>query len=101
MVYEKGKMQPNKTAPAKARSKTAGPGGSFPIGDAKHARLAISGATRSERAGHISPSTEARIKSEARAELGIKNMAKPATKKCPKCGKPMSKCTCKGKGNGK
>jgi hypothetical protein len=32
--------------------------------------MAISGATRSERAGNISPSTEAHIKSEARAELG-------------------------------
>lgn len=69
MAAEKGKMRPNTTAPAKARSKTAGPNGSFPIGDAKHARLAIGGATRSERAGNISPSTAAKIKSEARAEL--------------------------------
>lgn len=48
----------------------AGPNGSFPIGDKKHARLAISGATRSERAGNISPSEEAQIKSRARAKLG-------------------------------
>jgi hypothetical protein len=41
----------------------------FPIGDAKHARLAIGGATRAERAGNISVSTENRIKAEARAKL--------------------------------
>ena len=51
--------------------KKAGPNGSFPIGDKKHARLAIGGATRSERAGNISPSTEAHIKAEARKELGV------------------------------
>ena len=47
----------------------AGPDKSFPIGDAVHARLAIGGATRSERAGNISPSLEASIKAKARAEL--------------------------------
>ena len=62
-------MKPNATAPAKAKAKTAGPNGSFPIGDAKHARLAVGAATRSERAGHISPSTEASIKAKARAVL--------------------------------
>ena len=51
--------------------KKAGPNGSFPIGDKKHARLAIGGATRSERAGNISPSTEAHIKASARKELGV------------------------------
>jgi hypothetical protein len=50
----------------------AGPGRSFPMNDATHARLAISGATRSERAGNISAATEARIKAEARRKLGIK-----------------------------
>lgn len=48
----------------------AGPHRSFPISDAEHARLAISGATRSERAGNISSSEEAHIKAEARAKLG-------------------------------
>lgn len=48
----------------------AGPNKSFPISDKEHARLAISGATRSERAGNISPSQEAHIKAEARAKLG-------------------------------
>jgi len=43
--------------------------GHFPINDATHARLAISGATRAERAGHISSSEEASIKSKARAKL--------------------------------
>ena len=48
----------------------AGPGKSFPIEDKKHARLAISGATRSERAGNISKGTENKIKGEARAKIG-------------------------------
>lgn len=41
----------------------------FPDYDAKHARLAISGATRSEHAGNISASTAAHIKAKARAKL--------------------------------
>lgn len=65
----KGKMVPNKTAGAKANSKTAGPNGSFPIGDAKHARLAIGAATRSKNAGNISAGEAAKIQREARAEL--------------------------------
>lgn len=47
----------------------AGPGKSFPVSDPNHARLAISGATRSERAGNISSSEEAKIKSKARRKL--------------------------------
>lgn len=54
-------------------SKFAGPGRSFPINDKSHARAAISGATRSERAGNISAGTEAKIKSAARAKLGGKS----------------------------
>jgi hypothetical protein len=50
----------------------AGPGKSFPVNDKVHARMAISGATRSERAGNISSGTEAKIKAEARAKLGKK-----------------------------
>jgi len=41
----------------------------FPMNDATHQRLAISGATRSERAGNISASKAASIKAEARAKL--------------------------------
>ena len=41
----------------------------FPMNDENHARLAISGATRSEHAGNISASEAERIKSEARAKL--------------------------------
>lgn len=41
----------------------------FPIGDKVHDRMAISGATRSERAGNISASKEASIKAAARADL--------------------------------
>jgi hypothetical protein len=49
--------------------KFAGPGRTFPVEDATHARMAISGATRSEAAGNISASTEASIKSKARKIL--------------------------------
>lgn len=52
------------------KNEFAGPGRSFPIEDKKHARLAISGATRSERAGNISAGTAAKIKAKARAKLG-------------------------------
>ena len=41
-----------------------------PINDPTHARMAISGATRSERAGNISASEAARIKAKARKKLG-------------------------------
>jgi hypothetical protein len=47
----------------------AGPGKSFPDSDPVHARLAISGATRSEHAGNISSSEEAKIKAKARQKL--------------------------------
>lgn len=42
----------------------------FPMNDKPHARLAISGATRSFRAGNISASKEASIKARARRKLG-------------------------------
>jgi hypothetical protein len=58
------------TRKALPKKSFAGPGRSFPIEDKKHARLAISGATRSERAGNISRSEENRIKVRARAKLG-------------------------------
>jgi hypothetical protein len=54
-------------------SEFAGPNRSFPVGDPTHARLAISGATRSEHAGNISPEEEAKIKAKARAKLGGKD----------------------------
>lgn len=54
---------------SKVPGQKAGPNGSFPIGDRKHARLAIGGATRSYNAGNISKGTEDRIKAEARAKL--------------------------------
>lgn len=47
----------------------AGPGTSFPINDANHARLAISGATRSMHAGNISAEEAASIKAKARQKL--------------------------------
>lgn len=99
----KGQMVPNKTAGAKANSKTAGPNHSFPIGDAKHARLAISGATRSENAGNISASTAASIKTKAEKALGGAKAKTSASnlgafqhragasmnKTCPTCHRPM------------
>jgi hypothetical protein len=53
-------------------SQFAGPGHSFPVNDKNHARLAISGATRSFNAGNISKSTENQIKARARRVLGGK-----------------------------
>ncbi len=55
--------------PSKVPGPKAGPNGSFPIGDAKHARLAIGGATRSANAGNISQGTANAIKAKARAKL--------------------------------
>jgi hypothetical protein len=43
----------------------------FPMGDPKHQRLAIGGATRSYRAGNISKSKEESLKSRARHLLGM------------------------------
>lgn len=58
----------------------AGPGRSFPIPDKSHARAPISGATRAERAGNISPSTEASIKAKARKKLGSSGDSGKSTK---------------------
>jgi hypothetical protein len=65
--------------PSKVPGPKAGPNGSFPIGDKVHARMAISGATRSENAGNISASEADKIKAKARAKLG--NTAKQRTGK--------------------
>ena len=51
------------------KSQFAGPGMSFPINDANHARLAIGGATRSANAGNISPQEADTIKAKARRKL--------------------------------
>ena len=51
------------------KAEFAGPGHSFPINDANHARLAIGGATRSANAGNISQSEASHIKARARAKL--------------------------------
>jgi len=70
MPWKNGKMVANTTASPQARSVTAGPNGSFPVGTAKNARLAVSGAARSYNAGNISKATEKTIQSKARAQLG-------------------------------
>ncbi len=41
----------------------------FPLNDKNHQRMAISGATRSERAGNITPGQESMIKAKARRLL--------------------------------
>ena len=51
------------------KSEFAGPGKSFPVNDANHARLAIGGATRSMRAGNSSESEADAIKAKARGKL--------------------------------
>jgi hypothetical protein len=87
----KNKMAPNKSAGTKANSKTAGPNGSFPIGDAKHARLAVGAAQRSANAGNISPSTANSIKAKARAALKCTSCKKTGFGNfCQHCGGPMS-----------
>jgi hypothetical protein len=60
---------------SKVPGEKAGPNGSFPVGDRKHAKLAIGGATRSFNVGNISKGTEQRIKARARAKLGAGSFA--------------------------
>jgi hypothetical protein len=62
-----------KTRKGMPSSKFAGPDKSFPVEDKKHARLAIGGATRSERAGNITPEQANAIKHRADHVLGIKD----------------------------
>jgi hypothetical protein len=51
------------------KSSFAGPGRSFPVNDAEHARKAIQLAPRSEHAGNISHATEQKIVARAKARL--------------------------------
>lgn len=55
---------------AMPKSAFAGPGRSFPINDAKHARLAKSGASHAANVGNISRSTEEKIDARANKNLG-------------------------------
>lgn len=48
----------------------AGPGRSYPIPDKEHARLALSGASRAESVGNITPAQKATIDAKADAKLG-------------------------------
>ena len=50
----------------------------FPMNDPTHQRLAIGGATRSERAGNISPTMANKIKTMARRKLGTDTQDTPA-----------------------
>ena len=51
-------------------SKFALPGGHFPVEDKKHARLALSGASRSLAVGNITPEQAATVKHKAKCVLG-------------------------------
>ena len=51
------------------RSEFALSGRRFPVNDARHARAALSGATRALRAGNISAAQARKIRSKARAKL--------------------------------
>ena len=75
--------------PSKVPGHKAGPNGSFPTGDPKHARLAIGGATRSFRAGNISSGQEAHIKADARAELNKSGKSYPGLAKGNKVASSM------------
>lgn len=67
------------------KSEFALSGERFPLNDKEHDRLAISGATRAERAGNISPAQESEVKSQARAKLGKKrDTVKSAVKNAAK-----------------
>ena len=57
------------------KSDFAGPGRSFPVSDANHARLAKSGASRAEHAGNISASERAMIDRKADQVLKAKKRA--------------------------
>jgi hypothetical protein len=63
----RAKMKPNAFALSDKR---------FPINDRNHARLAIGGATRAERAGNITAAQAAEVKAKARAKLGTTKTAK-------------------------
>lgn len=47
----------------------AGPGRSFPVNDAEHARKALQLLPRSEKAGNISPGAAAKVRARAHAKL--------------------------------
>lgn len=55
---------------AMPKSQFALPGGRFPINDPNHARAALSGASRAESVGNITPSQKATIDAKAKAKLG-------------------------------
>lgn len=55
---------------AMPKSEFALPGGRFPIPDANHARLALSGSSRAENVGNITPGQKATIDAKANAKLG-------------------------------
>lgn len=64
-----------KTRKNMAPGKFALPGGRFPVEDAKHARLALSGATRAENVGNITPAQAATVRHRAHNVLGQKDSA--------------------------
>ncbi len=61
-----------KARKALPKSAFAGPGRSYPVPDASHARNAIARASQMENAGKLSTAAAAKIKAKARAKLGKK-----------------------------
>lgn len=51
-------------------SEYALPGGRFPVNDQNHARAALSGASRAEAVGNITPAQKATVDAKANAKLG-------------------------------
>jgi hypothetical protein len=53
------------------KSEFALPGGRFPINDRNHAEAALSGASRAENVGNITPAQKSEIDAKAHAKLGL------------------------------
>ena len=58
------------TKAERARGPFAGPGHTYPIPDASHARAALSGASHAEHVGNISAAERKSIDAKARRKLG-------------------------------
>lgn len=59
------------TKSERAKGPFAGPGKTYPIPDASHARAALSGASHAKNVGNISGAEKASIDAKARRKLGI------------------------------
>ena len=55
---------------AMPKAEFAGPGKSYPVNDANHARNALARASQMEKAGKLSPSAASKIRAKAHKKLG-------------------------------